>query len=131
MTAQHNWIADDDIVAFYLSRFQGIRFLGVSLPTIARILSERPRPDGSRSAPMSAISLSYRIGNFNYLDGKPGWSNFAPNKSAPIYEKYKNATIVELRSLVIQILGITVKDSVERSFQEFCKKFLKPKMLTK
>jgi hypothetical protein len=76
---------------------------------------------------MSLASLEYRIGNFDYLDGKPGWSNYAPNKSVPVYEKYKNATIIELRSLVVQILGITVKDNVERLFQEFCKKFLKPK----
>ena len=127
MAAQHCWTEDDDTVAFYLSRFQGTRFLGVSLTTIAKILSERQRPDGSRSVPMPLASPSYRIGNFDYLDGKPGWSNYAPNKSAPVYEKYKNASIIELRSLVVQILGITVKDNVERSFQEFCKKFLKPK----
>ena len=77
MAAQHCWTEDDDIVAFYLSRFQSIRFLSVSLSTIARILSERPRPDGSRSAPMSLASLKYRIGNFDYLDRKPGWSNHA------------------------------------------------------
>ena len=131
MAAEHSWIEDDDIVAFYLSRFQGSRFLGVSLPTIAKILSELPAPDGSRAVPMSAGSLLYRIGNFDFLDGKPGWSNYAKNKSLPVYEKYKNATIIELRTLVIQILGITVKDSVERSFQEFCKKFLKPELTIK
>jgi hypothetical protein len=127
MAVEHRWIADDDIVAFYLSRFQGPRFLGVSLPSIAKILSELPAPDGSRAVPMSVASLSYRISNFDFLDGKPGWSNYAKNKSLPVFEKYKNATIVELRTLVIKILGITVKDSVERDFQEFCKKFLKPK----
>jgi hypothetical protein len=131
MAAQHCWTEDDDVVAFYLSRFQGIRFLGIGLATIAKILSERPQPNGKPAVPMSSVSLSYRIGNFDYLDGKPGWSNYAPNKSGLVYEKYKNASIVELRSVVIQILGITVSDNVERTFQEFCKKFLKPKLPTK
>jgi hypothetical protein len=132
MAAQHCWTEDDDVVAFYLSRFQGTRFLGVSLATIAKVLSERTPPDGGRAVTMSEHSLSMRIGNFDHLAGKPyGWSNFAPNKSGRIYEKYKNATIVELRSMVIQILGLPIKDSVERSFKEFCNKFLKSKTPTR
>src|SRR6266478_2935685 len=50
--------------AYYLSRFQGTRFLGASLAAIAKILSERPSPDGKRAVPMSLASLSYRIGDF-------------------------------------------------------------------
>jgi hypothetical protein len=130
MAALHHWIKPEDIVAFYLSRFGDRSFLGMSTATIARILSERPLPDGSRAVPITPGSLSYRIGNFNYLDGKPGWSNYA-QLSRDVYEEYKKASIVELRSSVIQILGITVRDSVERAFQDFCKRFLKPKAPTK
>jgi hypothetical protein len=122
---QHRWTKPEDIVAFYLSRFGDRSFLGISSATIARILSERPLPNGSRAVPITLGSLLYRIGNFDYLDGKPGWSNYA-QLSRNVYEEFKNASIVELRSLVIQILEITVKDSEERAFQEFCKRFLKP-----
>ena len=101
-------------------------FLGISAATIARTLSERPLPDGSRAVPITPDSLSYRIGNFNYLDGKPGWPNYA-KLSRDVYEEYKNTSIVEFRSLVIQILGIGVKNSEERAFEDFCKRFLKPK----
>ena len=127
MAALHHWIKPEDIVAFYLSRFGDRAFLGISTATIARILSERPLLDGSHVVPITPGSLSYRIGNFNYIDGKPGWSNSA-QLSRDVYEEYKNASIVELRSLVIKILGITVKYSVELSFHEFCKRFLGPKV---
>jgi len=45
-----------------------------------------------------------------------------------VYEKYKDLSIIELRSVVVKILGITVKDHVERSFREFCTKYLKPQI---
>ena len=123
---QHSWTKQDDIIAFYLSKFHADRFLGISLARIAKILSERPLPDGSAAVPMSAFSLSRRMSNFDYLDGKGAYSNYA-KLSRAVYEEYKNASIIELRSLAIQILGITVRDSVEREFQNFCQKFLKPK----
>lgn len=129
MAAQHHWTKPEDIVAFFLSRWGDRSFLDLSTVTIVRLLNERPVSDGSRTVPMTSVSLSYRIGNFNYLDGKPGWSN-AAQLSKDVYQEYKNASIVELRSLVIHILGITVKDSVERAFQDFCKRFLKPKTPT-
>jgi len=78
---------------------------------------------------MSENALSMRVGNFDYLDGRPSpWSNYAPNKSGRVYEKYKDLSIIELRSVVVKILGITVKDHVERSFREFCTKYLKPQI---
>ena len=126
MAALHHWTKPEDIVAFYLSRFGDRSFLGISTATIARTLSERPLPDGSRAVPITLGSLEYRIGNFNYLRGKPGWSNYA-QLSRDVYEEYKNVSIVELRSSVIRILGIAVKDSVERAFRDFCGRFLKPK----
>src|SRR5271155_241381 len=130
---QHHWIKSEDIVAFFLSRWEDRSFLDTSKATIARILSERPLPDGSLPFPLTLGSLEYRIGNFNYLDRqtgphrKPMWPNHA-QLSCDVYEEYKSASIIELRSLVIQILGLTVKDSVERAFQDFCKRFLKPKI---
>jgi hypothetical protein len=130
MAALHRWTKPEDIVAFFLSRFGDRSFLNLSTAAIARILSERPLPDGSRAVPITEGSLLYRIGNFNYLCGEPGWSNYA-QLSRNVDEEYKNASIVELRSLVIQILGITVKDSVERRFEDFCRRFLKPKTPTK
>ena len=124
--ADHYWTEDDDTVAFYLSRCQGRRFLGVSEATIARILSSKPPPAGHPAAPMSEVSLLRRVRNFDYLDGKPnGLSNYAPNKSGRVYEKYKDLSILELRPLVINILGITVRDSVDRSYREFCARFAK------
>jgi hypothetical protein len=126
MAEQHCWTEDDDLVAFYLSR-HGTRFLGMGEATIAKALSERPLPDGGRPVDMPVSSLLKRIQNFNYLDGKPhGLSNFAPNKSGPIYEQYKNATIFELRPMVIQVLGLPIRAGVERSFKEFCDRFSSP-----
>jgi hypothetical protein len=130
MAALHHWTRPEDIVAFFLSRWGNQSFLDIDTATIARILSERPLPDGSRAVPIPVGSLSKRIKNFNYLDGKPGLSNYA-QLSRDVYEAYKDASIVELRLLVIQILGITVKDNVERAFQDLCKRFLKPKTPTK
>jgi len=122
MAALHHWIKSEDIVAFFLSRFGDRSFLDLSTATIATILSERPLPDGSRAVPIPVGSLLRRIQNFNYLDGKPGLSNYA-RLSREVYEEYKNASIVDLRSLVIQILDITIEDRVERAFQDLCKRF--------
>jgi hypothetical protein len=134
---QHHWTKPEDIVAFFLSRFGDRSFLGIRPATIVRLLNERPVPDLSLPVPLTLGSLEYRIGNFNYLDRKPGlpdrkplWCNYA-QLSRDVYEEYKNASIVGLRSLAIQILGITVKDRDERAFQEFCKRFLEPTIPTK
>lgn len=126
MAALHHWTKPEDIVAFFLSRWGDRSFLGIGTATIIRLLNERPVPDGSRAVPITSGSLSYRISNFNYLDAKPGWSN-AAQLSKDVYREYKDAYIVELRSLVIQILGITIKHSEEKAFQQFCERFLKPK----
>jgi hypothetical protein len=112
--ADHYWTEDDDTVAFYLSRCQGTRFLGIGEGTIARILSSKPPPASHPAAPMPEGSLRMRVRNFDYLDGKPnGLPNYAPNKSGMVYEKYKDLSILELRPLVINILGITVRDAVD------------------
>src|SRR5690348_3462727 len=105
MQDHHHWTEDDDIVAFYLSHCQGIRFLGVGLETIAKILSRKQPPPGYRQAPMSAYSLSKRVANFEYLAGRPGLSNFA-RQSQHVYERYKSASILDLRPVVIAILDL-------------------------
>jgi hypothetical protein len=63
-----------------------------------------------------------RISNFDYLAGKPGLSNYAV-QSQRIHEQFKNKTVNELRPMIIQVLGLPIRDSVERRFQEFCNKF--------
>ena len=119
--ADHCWSEDDDLVAFYLSRY-GTRFLGMGEAAIAKALSRRPPPNGCRAVDMPEGSLRMRISNFDYLDGRPGLENYAA-QSFRTYEKYKNATVVELRPIVIRVLEAPIRDAVERRFKEFCDKF--------
>ena len=95
---RHNWTPEDDVIAFYLYRCEsksdvrGIPF------SFAQIVAKRGMP---------VSSLRRRIDNFEFLDtGKPkGASHYAPHKSKPVYEQYKNASCDSLRSEVIRILG--------------------------
>jgi hypothetical protein len=109
----HPWTEDEDLVAFYLSR-HGIRFLGVGEATIAKALSARPLPDGGRAVQLPEASLRMRVGNFDHLDGRAAGLPHYAGQSRRTYEKYKNASVLELRPLVIQVLGRTVKNGVER-----------------
>jgi hypothetical protein len=121
--ADHCWTEEDDLVAFYLSH-HGTRFLGVGEATIAKVLSGRPPPEGCRAVDMPEGSLRMRMRNFDYLAGKPdGLSNYAA-QSLRIHEQYYNhATVIELRPMVMRVLGLPIKDSVERRFKEFCDRF--------
>lgn len=118
----HCWTEDDDLVAFYLSRHSD-RFLGVGTAAIARALSGRALPGGRYNPDMPEDSLLMRKRNFDYLDGKPGLGNYAA-QSKRIHEQYEDASVIELRPMVIRVLGLPTNDKVERGFREFCDRFL-------
>jgi hypothetical protein len=124
MADHHCWTEDDDLVAFYLSNHDNkARFLGASVPAIAKALSGRPPPEGCRAVDMPADSLRMRVGNFDYLAGRPnGLPNYAA-QSQRIHEQYKNTTVIETRPIVVRILGLPIRDNVEQRFREFCDRF--------
>jgi hypothetical protein len=119
--ADHDWTEDDDLIAFYLSRHND-RFLGVGTAAIARALSGRVLPDGRYNADMTEGALLMRKSNFDYLDGRLGLSNYAA-QSQRIHEQYKDASVIELRPMVMRVLGLPMNDRVERRFREFCDRF--------
>jgi hypothetical protein len=123
MADQHCWTEDDDLVAFYLSNHDPTaRFLGFGYAVIAKALSGRPPPEGCRAVDMPVGSLSMRVQNFDYLAGRPGLPKYAA-QSERIHEQYKNTTVIETRPMVVGIIGLPVRDAVERKFKDFCDRF--------
>jgi hypothetical protein len=124
--ADHCWTEDDDLVAFYLSNHDSrARFLGFGDATIAKALSGRPQRNGCRAVDMPVGSLRMRVSNFDYLAGRPnGLRNYAA-QSQRIHEQYKNTTVIETRPMVVRIIGLPIRDAVERRYKDFCDRFLR------
>jgi hypothetical protein len=89
----HKWSEDDDVIALYLYRMHrdGAPPLELEEKEIAEVLD------------MTRASLVMRRGNFGFLDGKAGLSHPA-EQSRLVYDRYKDATNAELRSIAVQLL---------------------------
>jgi hypothetical protein len=90
---RHHWTRNDDIVAFYLER-HGDRQLPFGEAKIAKILS------------LKESSLAMRRANFGYLDGRQGLDH-AAEQSREVFAKYKGRSEIEMRPLVLRILGLS------------------------
>jgi hypothetical protein len=89
---KHAWSEADDIVAFYLYRYE-TGSLKMSINTISKKLG------------MSETSLKMRIGNFKAIDGTGGLDNYA-RLSKDVYDKYKFVSEKDHLQKVQRILGI-------------------------
>ena len=72
----HKWTPEDDLIAFYLYRYESS-----SLRMTTEFISKK--------LGMSEASLRMRIGNFQAIDGKGGLQNFA-KLSERIFNQYKD-----------------------------------------
>jgi hypothetical protein len=88
----HKWTKDDDIIALYLYKFDDIG-LPFSLDKVADSLG------------IPIDSLKMRIANIRYIDKKVGLANFA-KQTENIYFKFNGMPEIELRSIVLKILGL-------------------------
>jgi len=86
----HKWTEEDDIVTLYLYKF-GHKDLPHSVEYIGRKLG------------MGAGSLKMRIANFKAIDGKGGLEHYGKT-SLKIFERYKQTSKDELKSLVLKIV---------------------------
>ena len=91
MTAKrHHYSSEDDIVAFYLSRYRA-PFLPLAESEIAERLG------------MSKASLTMRQGSFAYRDGRGGLDHVA-EQSRRVHDQYGKMSESELRPLVLKAL---------------------------
>ena len=87
---RHRWTEDDDLVAFYLSRY-GTRYLPLMEAGISKVLG------------MPEVSLIMRQSNFKYLHSGVGLRNVAM-QSRRIYENYRHIAEITLRPMVLDVL---------------------------
>jgi len=87
MGEQHVWTREEDIVAFYLSRFGDLGLVGTPEMVAARL-------------GINVEALRMRIQNFNSLDGRKGLKHPAA-KSKAVFEEFRGVGEGELRAVVL------------------------------
>ncbi|AOW75418.1 hypothetical protein A3Q34_00060 [Colwellia sp. PAMC 20917] len=81
----HAWVERDDLMIFFLCKF-GVENSPLSKQEIADKIG------------VSLGSVSYRIGNFNAINGVGSATNFA-KLSLKVHEQYSNFSIQKLKAI--------------------------------
>ncbi len=83
--ANHTWVEKDDLMVFFLCKF-GVDNSPLSKQEIADVIG------------VSLGSVSYRIGNFNAINGVGNATNFA-KLSLKVHEQYSKLSMQDLKSV--------------------------------
>ena len=83
--ANHTWVEKDDLMVFFLCKF-GVENSPLSKQEVADKIG------------VSLGSVSYRIGNFNAINGVGNATNFA-KLSLKVHEKYSNLSMQKLKAI--------------------------------
>jgi hypothetical protein len=88
--ARHKWSKDDDLTAFYISRFGYSKLPMKEAELVAKL-------------GMPRASFVMKIANFKHLEGESGLSNYSI-QSKKIYDSYRQLPEIEIRGIILKIL---------------------------
>jgi len=83
--SNHKWIEEDDLMVFFLCKFGAD-----NCPLSKREVADK--------IGVSLGSISFRIGNFNAINGVGNATHFA-KLSLNVHEKYSNLSMQELKTI--------------------------------
>ena len=110
----HTWTEDDDVIGYYLYRF-------------GDIYSTFTKQEIAESRGISWASMSFKIGNFEYLDtnGRSGLSGYS-TQAERIYNKFKEMPDIEFATLSKRKFSLLeVEPSSDLNTEELEKKIQK------